>query len=244
LSYKFFLLYLFGNQWVFSLNIVVGENFMRRTYNIDVESLLWLPANVYYLNTECQVLGFNTQTASLFALPPKECVGFEYDLMAKIGNWVHGQGEHFQQADLEVMRTKQPIVQVIDPPLPHPDGRDRCYVSTRLPLCDQNEKVVGVLGISVETNEVACLTQTDFAHHVLPVLPKIQTISKKSNPYNLSKRQIECLNWLVQGMSAKEIAKMMCLSPRTIESYLEIIKIKLNCYKRSDLVKKALEIKL
>lgn len=66
---------------------------------------------------------------------------------------------------------------------------------------------------------------------------------KTKNTVNpiLSKQQTECLRWLIKGMTAKQIAKSMNLSPRTIESYIENIKCKFNCTSRIDLIVKALE---
>lgn len=43
-------------------------------------------------------------------------------------------------------------------------------------------------------------------------------------------------------MTQKEIAKTLKISPRTVEYYLEEIKIKLNCHSRSDLIAKALQM--
>ena len=63
-----------------------------------------------------------------------------------------------------------------------------------------------------------------------------------SIPSILSKRQIECLFCLVKGMTIKEIAIELQLSPKTVEHYLTYIKFKLNCYSRSQLISKALKL--
>lgn len=42
----------------------------------------------------------------------------------------------------------------------------------------------------------------------------------------LSKREQECVNYLVQGKTSKEIGKLINLSPRTVETYFESIKVK------------------
>ena len=52
----------------------------------------------------------------------------------------------------------------------------------------------------------------------------------------LSKQQQLCLFFLKNGMTYKEIASEMNLSPRTIEHYMAIIKKKTNLYSRSGLV--------
>lgn len=45
----------------------------------------------------------------------------------------------------------------------------------------------------------------------------------------LTAREEECSLLLLEGMTLKEIAKILGLSPRTVEFYLKNIKTKLNC---------------
>ena len=86
------------------------------------------------------------------------------------------------------------------------------YLSYKLPYCN-HRKVIGVQGYSI-------------------------LIENKKN--QLSKMQVECLYYFVLGMTSKEIARKLSLSSRTVEHYIENIKIKLNCSSRSELVTQAL----
>lgn len=52
---------------------------------------------------------------------------------------------------------------------------------------------------------------------------------------SLSKRERECLQLLIIGHSAKEIAAALGLSQRTVEYYFENIRRKLNCWTKLDL---------
>jgi DNA-binding CsgD family transcriptional regulator len=58
----------------------------------------------------------------------------------------------------------------------------------------------------------------------------------------LTDRQIGCLYHLVMGKTIKQTAEALKLSPRTVEHYLEAIKLKLGCRSRSDLISKALSM--
>lgn len=53
---------------------------------------------------------------------------------------------------------------------------------------------------------------------------------------SLTFREKDCLNALISGLSAKEIAREMALSPRTVENHLDNIKRKLNCRTRTQLL--------
>lgn len=56
--------------------------------------------------------------------------------------------------------------------------------------------------------------------------------------YELSKREAQCFSYLGQGRTAKEIAQLLNLSPRTVETYIEHIKIKVNILCKSKFIDK------
>jgi len=62
------------------------------------------------------------------------------------------------------------------------------------------------------------------------------------NELLLSARQFDCLYHLVQGMTVKQIGRILHISPRTVEEHLNIIKKRLDCSSRSSLISKALTL--
>lgn len=60
----------------------------------------------------------------------------------------------------------------------------------------------------------------------------------------LTKREVEFLNWCAKGKSMEEIAMILNVSKRTAESHINNIKNKLGCYKQSDLIRKAYQLRL
>ena len=58
----------------------------------------------------------------------------------------------------------------------------------------------------------------------------------------LTKRQSECARLLLQGRKYKEIARELNLSTRTIESYIDILKDKLQCQNKTELVLKLTDL--
>lgn len=57
-----------------------------------------------------------------------------------------------------------------------------------------------------------------------------------SNGQALSRREFQVAEQLVQGFSAKEIANKLFVSPRTVESHIDNLRLKFNCNSRSELI--------
>ena len=53
---------------------------------------------------------------------------------------------------------------------------------------------------------------------------------------SISRREAECAGWLSLGLSAKEIAKKLKISPRTVEKHLEHVRFKLGCCNKSEVI--------
>lgn len=54
----------------------------------------------------------------------------------------------------------------------------------------------------------------------------------------LSKREKECLTYIVRGYTSRQIAEKINLSFRTVENYTERVKVKLKCSRKEDLIRK------
>lgn len=72
--------------------------------------------------------------------------------------------------------------------------------------------------------------------------PAFYEIGGRYVDYQLSIRESECLFYLLRGFTAKGIAKMLTLSPKTIEYYIEQLKIKLKCNNKVELIEKAIHL--
>ena len=64
---------------------------------------------------------------------------------------------------------------------------------------------------------------------------------KNKKFYKLSNREVDCLYYTIQGHSAKFIGQELSISHRTVESYLQNIKNKLDYHTKNELIDIALE---
>lgn len=65
-------------------------------------------------------------------------------------------------------------------------------------------------------------------------------LSKVTERFNLTRREQEVLEYLLQGMRSREIASRMNLSPSTVKAFLRLIMIKMRVSSRSAIIMKIL----
>jgi len=68
--------------------------------------------------------------------------------------------------------------------------------------------------------------------------------SKPTDELNLTPRELEILQWLVEGLSYKKIAEKLFISPLTVQSHIKKVYEKLQVHSKSAAVSKALKYKL
>ncbi len=72
-------------------------------------------------------------------------------------------------------------------------------------------------------------------------VPQVMHILHDNKDITLSKRQKECLLLILKGKTAKEIAKDLNLSYRTVEQYTNFLKVKLECQNRRELIERMIK---
>ena len=58
----------------------------------------------------------------------------------------------------------------------------------------------------------------------------------KGKLHSLTKRQLDCLRYISCGYSCKDVANILSVSPRTVETHVNILKNKLYCKNKKELV--------
>lgn len=112
------------------------------------------------------------------------------------------------------------------------------FVGNKYLRYDDSNNIIGTESTIMEIQEPKLIELGQFLkkHYFF----KSFSVGKRTR-YTLSKREQECLFYILRGKSAKEIGRILNLTPRTIEHYIENIKYKLNCRTKVDLIIKAKE---
>jgi DNA-binding CsgD family transcriptional regulator len=117
--------------------------------------------------------------------------------------------------------------------------QDSFFFSVKKPLLDIHKQVTGVI-YQCHLIEPPDILKTLIQDHQ----GKKKTcyrIQPEKNPFSLSNRELQCLFHLLHGKSSKQIAAVLNLSKRTIDGYLDSIKIKFGCLNKFELIIAAIE---
>ncbi len=127
------------------------------------------------------------------------------------------------------------------------DNNWRVIFGKKYPLKDENENFLGIVS---QFDDITSFRMVEINRFLMSHKNKSVTNAAKDqycyilddylNPNLLSTRELECLFFMLRGKAIKTIAKILALSPRTVESYVEQIKSKLFCHNKEEMIEKAI----
>ena len=196
-----------------------------KKYSIDFDKLAKLTGrvNTYWFSTEHVLLGCNQSAIDMMqkhqAIKRTDVIGHKfYELFDKENKHL---AEDVIQENIEVIQLNAP--KQFNNVLILPDLYKIKMVTIKAPFYDDHGKIAGVFGISHYLSEVS--------------LADIKA-------FKFSTRETECLIHLLKGKTMREISEILDISLKTVGTYIERLKAKLNCTTRSALISKAIELGL
>jgi two-component system aerobic respiration control sensor histidine kinase ArcB len=113
-----------------------------------------MPGNVYWFDSHGAAVGCNKNVLQMFGFKSiTEFRGLSFEQMGKIGNWTPEATTKFKNDTFEVLQTGKPKLNVEEPPIPHSNGSMIYFLSSRVPLFDRANNIVGMVGISIDVTE-------------------------------------------------------------------------------------------
>ena len=210
-------------------------------FNNIAESVLWqLPGFIILKNTHSIYKGCNANFIALAGYKNLDSIiGItDDDLKCDASSYA----AIFRRQDQEAMLCKPQTILDIHH---FADNKLWICISRKIPLKDENQKVIGCINQMSEINlpllnKVGiALTRTNYKR-TENRLNSLTLSAEGYETHNISKRESECLFYILRGKTAKEIAKILHLSPRTVEEYTENLKFKFCCQTKTELVGKAI----
>jgi DNA-binding CsgD family transcriptional regulator len=125
--------------------------------------------------------------------------------------------------------------------------------TTKAPLVE-NGRIVGIIGTLQDVTDIVHQAGANFSSNANGLSPESLVLrdllqdlvepryylSGKYEGKYLTKREAECLVCLAHGLTAKETSRLLKISFRTIEIYIQQVKHKFNCSTRSALIREAM----
>jgi DNA-binding CsgD family transcriptional regulator len=200
-------------------------------YLLDENSIQQFNPYFFWKNTQGKYMGCNDAVAKMLGFAKgSDLLGYtDFDLC-----WADS-APHFRHNDNQVIASEKPIVAIESGRLI--DGKQSTAFSHKFPLRLRSKRIVGVICTAIAFDNTLPMkelheSKTNSWQHALDSI---------ANENKLTKRQKQCLYYLIKGMTIKEIAHQLTLSARTVEHYLETVKTKLNCHSRSQLIASVLD---
>ncbi len=196
------------------------------------------PFDVFFLDLDFQNKKVNRSDA--------EACGFDSEESA-IGKTVYNYCEKkfakiVTETDEEVLSSRKPSIYECDFYSKNGDVRRNC-LTFRFPWFNEDFNIIGLLGFNIRIGKQPLAESLAYIQS-LGLLNKTydSSVSNFSNSNNFeshfSKREMDVVRLLIKGKTAKEMGRMLGLSYRTIQHYLDNIKCKMKVSSKSDLIEK------
>lgn len=215
--------------------------FIRNTGH-TVKSFLKLPLSIGFVNTENAIQVVNEESAaSLNFASTKEAEGksiFDVASTSSAQTVVNNYKKVFKENKLKIQ--EEHLL------LKNENHMHRILI--HLPVYNNENKIVGLTGCTIVLGRHLLADSLNLAVQ-LGLLNPCDSISDHINympgknilDVYLSKRETECLNYYVHGKSARVISVILGISKRTVETYLQNIKIKMCVTTKSELIEKVMK---
>ncbi len=124
-------------------------------------------------------------------------------------------------------------------------SRLNIFLGSKSPYRDNEGNCIGIIGKSMLIKEghlrrLGMLLFSDSLRFSSKASLAFDLVDEPYQCNDLSKRESECLFFLLRGKTMKEIGCYLNISVKTVDYYLQQLRIKFDCHTRSQLVEKAL----
>jgi len=122
----------------------------------------------------------------------------------------------------------------------------KIILTKKMPILNKDRMIIGILNTitSFSSESILNIIKTFQQHHIDVSIGLLDAIKQRFFTHSrlLSSREEECAYFVLRGLTAKEMAKEMDLSYRTVEAHLTHLKEKLHCKKTSTLIVRLIEL--
>lgn len=191
-----------------------------------------MPGCIGWKDTEFKYVGANKHLLEMKGLKcVEEITGkTDHDILPQS----QAENDIFQEQDLKVLSGEK--ISTV-----HEDVSTKIiYFMEKNPILDKNNKISGIIYYCRPWDKAEIFHLIKQIDSKFNINIQNYTLDHHQNAFQLTERECECIFLLLRGKTAKTIATLLSLSKRTVESYIENIKNKMNCQNKAELIAKAL----
>lgn len=208
---------------------------VEQLFALDFENLMDLPCYVFWKNLAGEYHGYNDYGA--------KCLGYSRgsEIVGKtdLGIFLPENALIYRANDQKALKENR-LITALEQGILH--KVPVVFLSYKVPLYDTASQVKGMFGFSFSSPTQQIKNQTISIDNIsinnsplnfnkLPIIQNSNSLKKL-----LSEQEKNCLDLFLKGFTIKKIARHLKLSPRTIETYIERSKIKLNSKNKAELI--------
>lgn len=228
-------------RWRQGVKLVKPSTSCHDFLSNSVSTIMKLPVNVYFMDTDSCMRTLNEQTA-------KTC-GYTSSLNA-IGKSIRDvskkeTAQRIIKNDREIISNR--VNKITTETYTRLDDIDLTAISIKFPWY-QNDDVIGIMGCSILVDQQNIASLSDALRKLMQTgLLMPSQASSTSIPGLIiddvffDERDQQILYLTVRGKTAKNIARIIDISHRTVEHRIEKIKLKLSVATRSELIDKVID---
>ena len=181
----------------------ISKNKITEKYE-GLESIIkHLPGNVYWVDLECRQMGCNENVLKMLGTRKEDYIGKTYEELAEIVGWKKGEEQFFKKDDMEVLTTGKPKYNAEEPPVMHKDGSIHYYITTRVPILNAENTIMGAAGISTDITELKA-TQAREKKAIQEVTEE-QVRAEKEKALKLSAIETNTILSILSGSMAHDL---------------------------------------
>lgn len=127
------------------------------------------------------------------------------------------------------------------------DNKNKIALGHKKPICDAHNQIVGIIGTYSDiTNNTLAIPLLALHQMDNKLFGKNSQNSYQIKDFNsdslLTNREALCVFYLMRSKNAREIAKYLHISVRTVEAYINTLKEKLGCASKGEIIDRMFEI--
>lgn len=204
----------------------------------SVSDLLNLPFCVYFTDFDTRNYALNETTAEICGYDSKEnAIGKTLFQVLD-----HKVVEKIKYNYKKMSEAKNKLI--LEEECERKDGFNYSTLSIKLPWYNTNQTIQGALGFTIILGQQSLSDSLRKINQLklLDIIDLTQWIAPRifENKIYLTQRELECIQFYAYGKSAKQVASILTISSRTVETHLANIKRKFKVNSKSELIEKYL----